>query len=196
MKSSIEWRDDAQNAAPEEKATVADVRVWLNGLNVTQHLNEGALEDHVTVALYGLAHGIAHDWWTIFGARDREISLLKYRDGYLLPDIRVRFDGGAFELLAEQKFYQDPDVRFWGGTNEVMSRREGPASAKRRAVSASTPIRSTRSLRRSSKPRKGCSCRNRSWSSCPARATSIAKLSSAGCSAWRSFMDFATASPM
>lgn len=125
MKSSIEWQDDAQNAAPEERATVADVRLWINNRNVTQHLNEGALDDQVTVALYSLAHGIAHDWWTIFGARDREVSLLKYRDGYLLPDLRFRFDGGAFEIVAEQKTYDGPDVRFWGVPPEVMTRREG-----------------------------------------------------------------------
>lgn len=125
MKSSIEWHDDAQNAAPEERATVADVRLQIGTFNVTQHLNEGALEDHITVALYGIAHGIAHDWWTIFGGRDREVSLLKYRDGYLLPDVRFRFDGAAFEVLAEQKSYRGPDVRFWGAPPEVMTRREG-----------------------------------------------------------------------
>lgn len=125
MKHSIEWHDDALNAAPEERATVGDLRLVLNGLNVTQHLLDGQVGDHVTVALYGLAHGLVHDWWTIFGARDRAISFLRYRTGYLLPDIRLQFDGAVFEVSAHEHFYQKPDLRFWGGTSEVMSRKDG-----------------------------------------------------------------------
>lgn len=127
MKSSIDWHDDAVNASDEERATVADLTLHLGALNVTKHLNDDALADHVTVALYGLAHGIAHDWWTIFGSRDSEVSLLKYRSGYLLPDLRFRFDGAAFEINAHQKIYEGPDVRFFGGTSEVLSRRDGEA---------------------------------------------------------------------
>lgn len=127
MKSSIEWQDDGLNASLEERATVADLTLELGLLNVTKHLNEEALSDHVTVALYGVAHGIAHDWWTIFGARESETSLLKYRNGYLLPDIRFRFDGAAFEVNAHQKIYAGPDVRFFGGTGQVYSRRDGEA---------------------------------------------------------------------
>lgn len=127
MKSSIDWHDDGVNAALEERATVADLTLELGSLNVTKHLNEDALADHVTVALYGLAHGIAHDWWTIFGSRETEISLLKYRNGYLLPDLRFRFDGAAFEISAHQKIFEGPDVRFFSGPSEVYSRREGEA---------------------------------------------------------------------
>src|SRR5690606_38440650 len=85
VKHSIEWHDDPTNAAPEERATVADLRLELNRQNVTKHIIGEQVSDHVTSALYGLAHGLAHDWWTISGARDREFSLLKYRSGYLLP---------------------------------------------------------------------------------------------------------------
>lgn len=127
MKSSVDWHDDGVNAAHEERATVADLTLHLGALNVTKHLNDDALADHVTVALYGLAHGIAHDWWTIFGSRDSEVSLLKYRNGYLLPDLRFKFDGAAFEISAHQKIYEGPDVRFFGGTSEVLSRRDGEA---------------------------------------------------------------------
>lgn len=115
------------NAVPEERATAADFSLSINDLNVTQHLQDGAVSDHVTVALYGLAHGITHDWWSIFGSRDKETSLLRYRSGYLLPDIRMSFDGAAFEISAHQRFYDNPDVRFWGGTSELLSRRDGEA---------------------------------------------------------------------
>jgi len=121
----IEWQDGAINAAPEERASVADLRLFLNNQNVTQHMLGGEVSDHVTVALYGLVDGLAHDWWAIFGARDREFSIRNYRTGYLIPDIRIQFDGAAFEITAHQSSYSDPDLRFWGGTTEVLSREDG-----------------------------------------------------------------------
>jgi len=125
VRHSIKWHESANNAAPEERATVADLQLFVGPLNVTQHLYEGDVGNEVTVALYGLAHGLAHDWWTIFGARDRMISLTKYRSGYLIPDLRFSFDGAAFEVQAHQRIYEKPDIRFWAGPSEVLSRAEG-----------------------------------------------------------------------
>jgi hypothetical protein len=96
-------------------------------LNVTQHLAAGHLDDRITVSLYGLVHGLAHDWWTIFGVRDQTISLARYRTGYLLPDLRFGFDGAAFEIQAHQCVYEQPDVRFWAGPSEVLSRGDAEA---------------------------------------------------------------------
>ena len=127
MQHSIEWQNDAINAAPEERATVGDFRLFLNKQNVTTHILGTKVDDHVTVALYGLVDGLVHDWWSIFGARDREISLRRYRTGYLLPDVRIQFDGAVFEISAHQCAYIDPDLRFWGGTTELLSREEGEA---------------------------------------------------------------------
>lgn len=124
VRHSIEWLEDAVNVAPEERATVGDLRLEINQQNVTKHIIGDNLCDHVTVALYGLVSGLVHDWWTIFGARDREFSLRAYRTGYLLPDIRMQFDGAAFEIWAVQSSYPDPDLRFWGGPRQVMSRTE------------------------------------------------------------------------
>lgn len=79
----------------------------------------------ITIALYGIAHGLAHEWWTIFGSRDRSTSLTKFRNGYLFPDIRIQFDGAALEISANQLEYKNPQVRFWAGPAEVMSRAAG-----------------------------------------------------------------------
>ncbi|WP_428489490.1 ImmA/IrrE family metallo-endopeptidase [Rhodopila sp.] len=106
---------------------MADLQLFVAGLNITQHLDAGSVGDRVTVSLYGLAHGLAHDWWTIFGVRDQEISLARYRTGYLLPDLRFGFDGAAFEIQAHQRVYEQPDVRFWAGPSEVLSRDDGEA---------------------------------------------------------------------
>ena len=128
LKLSAEWLDDAENAAPEERATVADVRMIVDSKNVMQHFSDDILSDHVTVALYGLVHGLTHDWWSIFGARNREFSLLNYRSGYLLPDVAFWFDGSVFEVDVRQRAYQNPDIRFWGGMKEVLSRSEAEAA--------------------------------------------------------------------
>lgn len=123
MQFLIDWLDEAENAAPEERATAADLRLLVAGQNVTKHLIENSLGDSVTVALYGIAAGLAHDWWSIFGARDRVFSLRNYRTGYLLPDIRFSFDGAVFDIAAYQLAYSDPDLRFWGGISEAFDRK-------------------------------------------------------------------------
>jgi hypothetical protein len=127
VKFLVEWLEDAENAALEERATNADVRIFLADANVTQHLFDGELSDHITASLYGVAHGLVHDWWSIFGSRDREFSLRKYRSGYIIPDVNFHFDGAVFEVQARQHTYRNPDVRFWGGFTETMSREEGEA---------------------------------------------------------------------
>ena len=127
MKHSIKWQDDAVNAAPEERATVCDLRLCIKDQNVTAHILNGAASDHITIALYGLIDGLVHDWWSIFGARDREVSLTRYRTGYLFPDIRLQFDGEVLEIAAHQFAYSDPDLRFWSGSSVLLSRDEGEA---------------------------------------------------------------------
>lgn len=125
LRTLIDWQDDAENAAPEERATVAELQLFLSEVNVTRHFYGNAADDRITVALYGIAHGLAHHWWTIFGSRDRDVSLASFRNGYLFPDIRIRFDGSTFEMAAFQREYRSPEVRFWAGPVEVMSRSAG-----------------------------------------------------------------------
>jgi hypothetical protein len=122
-----DWHDDAQNGAPEERATVADLRLWLNEQNVTLHLRGAESIDHVTVSLYGIVEGLVHDWWGLFGGRDQETSLRKYRNGFIVPDLRLQFDGAVFEISAHQSVYRNPDVRFWVGPSEIMDRARAEA---------------------------------------------------------------------
>jgi hypothetical protein len=128
LRYSAEWHEDVSNAAPEERATVADLRLWLQQQNVTLHLRGNESTDHLTIALYSLAEGLAYDWWTLLGGRDHEISLVKHRSGYAVPDVRMSFDGTVFEISAHQCTYRNPDVRFWAGPTEVMRRSEAEVS--------------------------------------------------------------------
>jgi hypothetical protein len=55
------------------------------------------------------------------------VSPLKRRGEYLPPDVCIRFDGAVFEVSAHQFVCVDPDLRFWGGTTEALSRADGEA---------------------------------------------------------------------
>lgn len=124
MRFSADWQDDAVNLAPEERATVADLRLWLGQQNVCMHLRGSDAMDHVTIPLYSLAEGLAHDWWTLFGGRDSERSLIGYRIGFAVPDVRMSYDGNCFEYSARQRNYDNPDIRFWSGPSVVATRVE------------------------------------------------------------------------
>jgi hypothetical protein len=124
------WLDDAPNAAPEERATACDLKILIGNQNVCLHVDglDGELYDHVTMPAYSLAEGLARNWWNIFGARDKEYRLISSRMGYAAPDVRFRFDGVAFEASAVQRFYENPDIRFWGGQRELIQRQQAEGS--------------------------------------------------------------------
>ena len=128
MESSINWRDDAENAFAEERATVADVKLWVGGQLATRHRFDGRrgeeTVDVLTLPLWGLVNGLVRDWWSIFGGRDREFLLKTYREGALVPDLRFQFDGMSFKTWADECRYQNPAVAFDGCPPEVLSRSE------------------------------------------------------------------------
>ncbi len=124
MKFLADWQEDAVNAAPEERATVAAWQLLLGGQNTCLHLRAEEFHSELVSSLYSLAEGLALDWWTIFGSRDSEISLRKYALGFAVPDIRLSFDGCVFQAGAWQQVYTNPNVRFWAGPTEIMNREE------------------------------------------------------------------------
>lgn len=130
MKFLNKFLEDAPNAALEERATACDLKIFIDDQNVCLHMDgsDGELYDHVTMPVYALAEGLVHDWWRIFGSRDKEYRLIRHRMGYAAPDVRFRFDGVAFEASAIQHFYKNPDVRFWGGQTEVVTRQQAEQS--------------------------------------------------------------------
>lgn len=127
MRFLAKYLENAQNAAVEERFTVAEFRLWLAEQNVTMNLRGNDSRDHIVISLYSLAEGLAHDWWSIFGSRDRHFSLIDHRTGFAVPDIRFSFDGAAFEISAVQRVYQNPNLRFWAGPSESLPRNEAEA---------------------------------------------------------------------
>jgi hypothetical protein len=119
---SVNWLDGASNRALEERATAAELEIWLSDINATEHVSGGRRSGCVNVPAYSIAEGLALDWWRLFGSREEEVCLRKYRSGFAIPDIRMRFDGYALEVCSEQTFFRNPDVRFFSVPALVMSR--------------------------------------------------------------------------
>ncbi|WP_237154705.1 ImmA/IrrE family metallo-endopeptidase [Oryzibacter oryziterrae] len=128
MRFSVRWLENAENRAPEEQATAAEFRIWLGDSNVTRYLSGEHLGTAINLPVYSIAEGLVLDWWRLFGNREEEVSLRRYRSGYAIPDIRMRFDGAAFDVYAEQSSYRNPEVRFWSGQTETMSREAAEAT--------------------------------------------------------------------
>ena len=124
MRFSVEWIDGAPNACAEERATLCRLRIFVGDENACVFYDPQTDEkyDHVIAPAVHLAEGIATDWWSIFGGRDREHSLLPYRTGFVLPDVRLKFDGATFEVVGDQLNCDNPKLRFWLVDTETLSR--------------------------------------------------------------------------
>lgn len=125
MRFSTEWFEGAPYSAPEENATAAVLRILLGNVDLTEHSEPGQTEvsSGLVMPTYSLAHGLARDWWTIFGAREGEYRLAQHRLGYAMPDVRFHFDGRDFHVRSEAVQYRNPAVRFWPQLEpEVLTR--------------------------------------------------------------------------
>ena len=126
MKLSAEWLEDAPNASAEERATLCDLQILIGNDNASAHRDAlyGIVSDAITVPTVHLAEGIATDWWSIFGGRDRPHPLRRYRSGFVLPSLSVTCHGSTFEISGEQKHFFNPGIRFWQPDIEVIPRHE------------------------------------------------------------------------
>lgn len=124
MRFSVEWRDDAENASAEERATLCELKIFAGGNNACLYLDDVQQRSHDSLLLPAvhLAEGLALDWWRIFGARDRKLSLLPYRTGFVLPDLQFGCDGATFEVTSDAVHYDNPGIRFWPVTSEHSTR--------------------------------------------------------------------------
>ena len=124
MRFSVEWIDGAPNVCAEERATLCRLQIFVGDENACVFYDPQTDEkyDHVIAPAVHLAEGIATDWWSIFGGRDREHSLLPYRTGFVLPNVRLKFDGATFEVVGDQLHCDNPKLRFWLVDTETLSR--------------------------------------------------------------------------
>ena len=124
VRFSTEWIAEGPNASAEERATLCDLRIFVNEENACLHFDPDSRKtfDHVTVPAVHLAEGLATDWWSIFGGRDRQHPILHYRTGFALPNLSFKFDGSTFEVTGAQLSSENPNLRFWLAGTEPLSR--------------------------------------------------------------------------
>lgn len=125
MKFLVEWLDDGKNAAAEERATLCDLKIVVGDDNACLFFDDVLKEsfDSLTLPAVHLAEGLARDWWRIFGGRrDRKLSLLPYRTGFALPDLRFGCAGATFEVESPSLRLPNPGLRFWPVASSRCSR--------------------------------------------------------------------------
>ena len=130
MEFSTDWIEKGPNASVEERATLCGLRILIAGENACHFSSPeaGRTFDRVTVPAVHLAEGLATDWWSIFGGRDREYPIRRYRTGFVLPDLVFRCDGSTFEAQGNQLYCDNPKLRFWQVEKEDIPRAEAEAA--------------------------------------------------------------------
>ena len=130
MKFLLDWQEAAPNAGPDERATVADLRLLVDATNACDHVmgERRELDDCITVSAYPVAEAIALNWWRIFGHRGDGFELVAHRGGYAFPDVRMRFDGSAFEVQCVPCRYDDISIWFPREARELLTRQDAEQS--------------------------------------------------------------------
>ena len=124
MRFSVDWIDGGLNGAAEERATLCDLRIYVSDQNACRFVDFVSNEDAepLIVPAVHLAEGLATDWWRIFGGRDREHRIQRYRTGFALPDLSFRADGSMFEVTGRSFYSQNPRLRFPFAGEETLPR--------------------------------------------------------------------------
>ena len=127
MRFFLDWHDDALNASAEEKATVADLKVLVDDVNVCEHLSEptsGVRQSvgEIAVAAHPIAEALVFEWWRLFGRRDDEFQLFRHRSGYALPDLRMDYDGERFAVVCRAREYDNPPLLFYRDAAQLLSK--------------------------------------------------------------------------
>ncbi len=134
MRFSLDWHDGAPNASAEERATIADLQVFVGEVNVCEHFDgpTSAVRQPshaATVSAYPIAEALAFEWWRLFGRRDDEFRLFSHRCGYALPDLRMSYDGEQFTATCQAREYVNPPVLFYLSARQVLSREKAESES-------------------------------------------------------------------
>ncbi len=124
MRFSVEWIDGGLNRAAEERATLCKLGIYIQGQNACRFIDYVSNEEteSLVVPAVHLAEGLATDWWIIFGGRDRDHGIRRYRTGFALPDLHFRTDGSTFEVTGKNFHSDNPHLGFRSDGAETLPR--------------------------------------------------------------------------
>lgn len=135
MNFAAKWVEyNAVNAAPDEAATLCDLRIFVGNNNTCRFVDlaEVGLDDqkydHLTIPAVYLAEGLATDWWSILNSRDWDHRIQRYRTGFALPDIVLRPHGSHIEVLSgPHRHIMNPQLQFEPVESELVLRLDAEA---------------------------------------------------------------------
>ena len=121
MKFEMEWIDDVPNRMPEERATVCDMKIWLDKTNISEHVDVQTKERYEwnTIAAYGLAEAITELWRDILSGKP--VRLKDYSFGYAIPDITLQRYGNLMVITARPYTKENPGVTFVQYASEQLN---------------------------------------------------------------------------
>ena len=124
MRFSVEWIGGGLNRSAEERATLCKLGIYIQGQNACRFIDYVSNEEteSLVVPAVHLAEGLATDWWIIFGGRDRDHGIRRYRTGFALPDLHFRTDGSTFEVTGKDCHSDNPHLGFRSDGRETLPR--------------------------------------------------------------------------
>lgn len=133
MRFLVDWIDGGVNRAAEERATLCELGIDVGGRNACRFVDYASNEEpeSLVVPAVHLAEGLAADWWIIFGGRDRDHDVRRYRTGFALPYLIFRTDGSTFDVTNNASYSKNPRLRFLSYGRETLRRVDAEAELSR-----------------------------------------------------------------
>ena len=133
MRFSAEWLEDGLSASPELQATDCFLEILVGERRVSRFVDNRTdrAHDRVVMPAYPPSEGIVRNWWSLVAGRTQTFCLRSFRDGFALPDIRLKPDGCYVNIWVEPFEYRNPPVNFMARSRECV-----PVDALERDLSA------------------------------------------------------------
>jgi len=118
-----EWLEDGVSGSAELRATDSFLQISAGGRLVSRFVDNRTdrAHDRVVMPAYPPAEGIARNWWSLIAGRTQTFRLRTFREGFALPDIRLKPDGCFVNITVEPFEYGNPPVNFTVRCNERVS---------------------------------------------------------------------------